>query len=116
MITKQGIITAAKMKDTVTVTTHRLVFHPVYKKRFRVSKKFLADSNGQDIGVGDEVVITECRPLSKRKHFKVTNVVKRAPRVSEMTEEGAVAKAMVREKVAPPKAEKSAKADTAHSA
>lgn len=101
MITKQGVVTAAKMKDTVTVTTHRLVFHPVYKKRFRVSKKFLADNNGQDVGVGDQVIITECRPLSKRKHFKVTEVLKRAPRVSEMSEEGSVAKAMVREKTAP---------------
>ncbi len=37
-----------------------------------------------DLGVGDIVIITECRPLSKTKRFKVTEIVKAAPRVSEM--------------------------------
>ncbi len=91
MRTKQGIITGTRMTGTVTVTVHRSVFHPLYKKRFRVSKKFLADSRGvDDLGVGDMVVITECRPLSKRKCFKVTEVLKRAPRVSEVGEEAAL--------------------------
>lgn len=82
------------MKDTVTVTVHRAVFHPKYKKRFRISKKFLADTNGMDLGIGDLVVITECRPLSKRKCFKVTEIVQAAPRVSEMVEEGDLHEAM----------------------
>ncbi len=96
MRTKQGTITAAKMTGTVTVTVHRSMFHALYKKRYRMSKKFLADSNGMDLGVGDSVVITECRPLSKRKCFKVTEVLKRAPRVSEMAEEKDLAGVMKR--------------------
>ncbi len=92
MRTKQGLITSAKMQRTVTVTVHRLVFHALYKKRFRRSKKFLADSGEfTDLHEGDMVVITECRPLSKRKCFRVTEVVKRAPRVSEIAEDKAVA-------------------------
>ncbi len=87
MRTKTGIITAAKMQNTVTVTVHRAVMHPIYEKRYRVSKKFLADCAGQDLGVGDEVIITECRPLSKRKCFRVTEVLKRAARVTEMKTE-----------------------------
>ena len=79
------------MTGTVSVTVHRSVFHPVYKKRFRVSKKFLADSrNVQDLCVGDTVLITECRPLSKRKRFTVTEVLKRVPRVSDMADESGV--------------------------
>lgn len=101
MRTKQGTITSAKMTGTVTVTVHRSVFHPKYKKRFRSSAKFLADSNGMDLGVGDIVVITECRPLSKRKCFKVTEMVKQAPRVSEMVSDEDVA-GVRREKQAPP--------------
>ncbi len=77
MRTKRGIVTKAAMQGTVTVTVHRSVMHPKYKKRFRVSKKFLADTNGQTLRAGDEVVITECRPISKRKCFRVTEVVKR---------------------------------------
>ena len=91
MRTKVGTITATKMTGTVTVTIHRSVFHPLYRKRYRVSKKFLADSRGvEDLGVGDTVQITECRPLSKRKCFKITEVIKRAPRVSDVVEEGAI--------------------------
>ena len=91
MRTKVGTITATKMIDTVTVTVHRSVYHPLYRKRYRMSKKFLADTAEMtDLGVGDTVEITECRPLSKRKCFKVTNVLKRAPRVSDMAEEGAI--------------------------
>jgi small subunit ribosomal protein S17 len=95
MRTKRGTITSAKMTGTVTVTVHRSSFHPIYKKRFRISTKFLADSRGiEDLGVGDMVEITECRPLSKRKCFKVTEVLKRVPRVSEMAEESSLAAAM----------------------
>ena len=90
MRTKKGTITKTAMTGTVTVTVHRSVFHDKYKKRFRVSTKFLADTNGMDLGVGDLVVITECRPLSKRKCFKVTEIVKAAPRLSEMVEEAGI--------------------------
>lgn len=105
MRTKQGTITAAKMKDTVTVTVHRSVFHPKYKKNFRVSTKFLADSKGFDLAVGDEVVIAECRPLSKRKRFRVQEVTKHAARVSELVEEGELT-ALTKHKK-PPKEEES---------
>lgn len=102
MITKQGVITSAKMKNTVTVTEHRRKAHPMYKKSFRISKKFMADTNNvEDLIVGDEVIIQECRPLSKNKHFKVIEVVKRTPRVSEMVEEAAIEKTIHREKIAP---------------
>lgn len=91
MKTKQGVITSAKIQKTVTVTVHRNVFHALYKKRFRRSKKFLADTGTMtDLAVGDLVEITEGRPLSKLKRFTVTQVIKRAPRVSEIAEEAGV--------------------------
>ena len=97
MLTKLGTITSAAMQDTVTVTVHRSVMHKLYKKSFRSSKKFLADSKGiEDVQIGDEVRIEECRPLSKNKHFRIIEVVKRVPRVSEMTEGKGVEEAMHR--------------------
>ena len=87
MRTKQGIVTSAKMQNTVTVTVHRSVLHPMYGKRFRVTKKFLADTNGMQVNEGDEVVISECRPLSKRKCFKVTEITKKAPQLAEFKDE-----------------------------
>ncbi len=87
MHVKTGIVTSARMQGTVTVTVHRYVMHSKYSKRYRVSKKFLADTNGNTVGVGDEVVITECRPLSKRKHFRVTEVRRKGNVLGEIKEE-----------------------------
>lgn len=104
MTEKQGIVTkAGTMKRTVTVTVHQSVRHPLYKKSYRMSKKFLVDTGDMtDIAVGDEVIIQECRPLSKNKHFRLKEVTKRVPRVSEMKEEAAVAKALKLEEEATP--------------
>lgn len=108
MITKKGVVTGTNMKDTITVTVHQHVTHPIYKKSFKKSKKFLVDLNKQsDVAVGDEVLIQECRPLSKRKHFLLKEVLKRAPRVSEMGEEAGLGEAMHRTKVAPTSSETS---------
>lgn len=101
MITKEGIVTSAKLQGTVTVTVHRHMVHPVYKKRFRQSRKFLADSTGFDLANGDEVRIQECRPISKNKHFRVTEILKQAPRVSELSDGEAVEKVVHREKQKP---------------
>ncbi|MCF7844274.1 MAG: 30S ribosomal protein S17 [Kiritimatiellales bacterium] len=95
MRTKKGTIVSAKMTDTVTVVEHRAVFHPIYKKRFRRSSKFMADSKGiEDLQVGDTVLISECKPLSKNKCFKVTEVLERVARVSDMKEEEGVDEAV----------------------
>jgi len=103
MRTKKGIITSAKMDGTVSVVIQRSKFHPIYKKRYRASKKFLADTGEfKDLQAGDTVVITECRPLSKRKCFRVTEVLEQAPRVSELKEEEGLEEAIHREKKAPP--------------
>ena len=94
MRTKVGVITSAKMTGTVTVTVHRSVFHPLYKKRYRVSKKFMAGTNGLDLHEGDTVLIGEGRPMSKNKRFTVMEIVKKAPQVSELADEAAIAQAL----------------------
>lgn len=87
---KKGIVTSAKMTGTVVVTVHRSVLHPVYKKRYRRSKKFLADPGANGVREGDEVRIAECRPLSKNKHFRVVDIIKHAAQVSALQEEEAL--------------------------
>jgi len=66
-----GTVVSAKMKDTVTVAVNRYVKHPKYKKYIVKTKKFLAHDPGNTKAVGDRVTIEACRPLSKRKSFKV---------------------------------------------
>ena len=63
------------MKNTVSVAVTRLVMHEKYRKRYPVTKKFLADTNNIDVKEGDEVLIGETRPVSKRKRFKVLELL-----------------------------------------
>lgn len=114
MRTKKGIITSAKMTGTVTVTVDSHAFHPKYKKRYKISKKFLADTAGHALHEGDFVLISECRPLSKNKYFKVMEVLKKSAEVGELSTEKEVEAAMHREKVAPkvPEKKKESKDDT----
>lgn len=79
MKTKKGVITSAKTQNTVTVMVTRYVVHPKYRKRYPVSKKFLADSAGHDVKEGDTVLIEETKPISKRKRFKVSEIISTAP-------------------------------------
>jgi small subunit ribosomal protein S17 len=70
-ITKRGTIIKKIDKRTVAVETFSMKTHPLYKKRFKVMKKYLADDKEDKFSEGDIVVIQECKPLSKQKRFKV---------------------------------------------
>jgi len=75
MRTVQGIVTAAKMNKTVTVSVFRRKMHPKYGKTYRVTKKYHAHDEKSEYQVGDEVIIAECRPLSKLKRWRVVGKV-----------------------------------------
>ncbi len=66
-----GTVVSTKMKDTVTVAVNRYVKHPTYKKYIMKTKKYLVHDPGNTKAVGERVVITACRPISKHKHFLV---------------------------------------------
>ena len=67
----RGKVVASKMKDTITVAVERYVKHPKYKKFQRRTKKYLVHDAGNTAKVGEVVDITETRPISKRKSFKL---------------------------------------------
>jgi small subunit ribosomal protein S17 len=66
-----GTIVSTKMNRTVVVEVTRKVPHPLYKKLMKRSKKFLVDSGDKTYAVGENVKITEIKPLAKNKYFKV---------------------------------------------
>ncbi len=72
---KVGVVVAKKMKKTVTVKVERQIRHPLYKKIIRRRKKFLAHDEYEKCKVGDVVRIIETRPISKRKRWRVTEIV-----------------------------------------
>jgi small subunit ribosomal protein S17 len=67
----RGKVVASKMVDTITVAVERYVKHPKYKKYLRRTKKYLVHDAGNTAKVGEVVDITETRPISKRKSFKL---------------------------------------------
>ena len=73
-----GRVTSDKMDKTVTVLVERRVTHPLYGKIVTRSKKFHAHDESNEVKEGDLVTIEECRPLSKTKTWKVTEVVEKS--------------------------------------
>ncbi|MBF6613713.1 MAG: 30S ribosomal protein S17 [Chloroflexi bacterium] len=68
------------MQNTVVVSVERSKTHPIYKKVIRQSVKFMAhDEMGS--AIGDTVRIIESRPMSKRKRWRVVEIIRRAERV-----------------------------------
>ena len=73
-----GTVLSNKMEKTVTVQVERLVRHSIYKKYVRRRATFAAHDEQNVCGIGDRVVITESRPLSKRKRWRVSQVIEKA--------------------------------------
>lgn len=74
----QGTVISDKMDKTVTVLVETHKMHKLYGKRVKSSKKFKAHDAEGIAKTGDIVKIMETRPLSKTKHFRVVEVVKKA--------------------------------------
>lgn len=70
---RTGKVTSISMANTITVVVERMKVHPLYKKQFRVTKKYHADTAGKEFQVGDTVTIVETKPISKTKTWQVVN-------------------------------------------
>lgn len=73
-----GTVVSDKMDKTVVVRVERLVKHPFYHKYIRRQNKYAAHDAQNACGIGDKVVITESRPLSKMKKWRVSKIVEKA--------------------------------------
>ena len=76
--TLTGKVVSNKMDKTVTVLVPRSVKHPLSGKAIRLSSKFHAHDEKNELGEGDMVEITESKPISKHKSWVVTKVVSKA--------------------------------------
>ena len=75
--TYTGVVSSSKADKTITVTVVTRMTHPIYKKQYSVSKKFMAHDEKNEAQEGDKVIISEVRPISARKRFTLTKVVER---------------------------------------
>ncbi|MBP9161240.1 MAG: 30S ribosomal protein S17 [Flavobacteriales bacterium] len=73
-----GIVTSDKMNKSITVTVERRVMHPKYGKFVKMSTKYMAHDEKGDAHIGDTVKISETRPVSKLKRWRLVEVLERA--------------------------------------
>lgn len=73
-----GIVTSDKMDKSVVVMVERRVMHPKYGKFVKRSSKFMAHDEKGEANIGDTVRISETRPVSKLKRWRVVEIVERA--------------------------------------
>ncbi len=73
-----GVVASAKMDKTVTVLIERKLKHPIYGKFVKKSKKFFVHDEKNECTEGDTVKITETRPLSKNKSWRLVEIIEKA--------------------------------------
>jgi len=73
-----GVVTSNKMEKSITVLVERKLQHPIYGKFVKKSNKFMAHDDKNECGIGDTVRISETRPLSKRKRWRLVEIIERA--------------------------------------
>ena len=73
-----GTVSSDKADKTIVVTVRTRKTHPIYRKTYQTSTKFMAHDEKNEAKVGDKVSIIESRPLSARKRFVLEKVIERA--------------------------------------
>jgi len=72
---KFGIVISTKMQKTIVVKVKSRLSHPIYSKIIIKTKKYLVHDETEICKIGDQVLINQCRPLSKRKHWRLAKII-----------------------------------------
>jgi len=73
-----GVVTSNKMEKSIVVSVGRKEKHPIYGKFVKRTKKYVAHDEENTCNIGDTVRIMETRPLSKRKSWRLVEIIERA--------------------------------------
>ena len=73
---QSGIVVSNNMDKSIVVKIDRKIKHPIYKKTIKRSKKYIVHDELNKCKIGDLVQIAECRPLSKKKRFRLYKLLK----------------------------------------
>jgi len=76
--TKVGVVASSAAEKSVVVKVENFVIHPLYHRFVRTTSKFMAHDEENSCNAGDRVLIEECRPLSRRKRWRVRKIIERA--------------------------------------
>jgi len=75
MIAKKGTVVKLSGENTLNVEVYEYRTHPKYHKRYRVTRRILVHNEKEPVKQGDEVLIIPCRPLSKKKSWKLDKIL-----------------------------------------
>ena len=73
-----GVVVSNKMQKSIVVEIERREKHPIYGKFIKKTNRFMAHDEKEECNIGDTVRIMETRPLSKRKHWRLVEIIERA--------------------------------------
>jgi small subunit ribosomal protein S17 len=79
---KIGTVISNKMQKTIVVKIENRYPHPIYSKIMTKTKKYLVHDEMGKCNIGDQVLVEECRPLSRRKRWKLTKIISKSSLVS----------------------------------
>jgi small subunit ribosomal protein S17 len=78
-----GTVSSVAPNKTIVITVQTRKTHPLYKKQYTVTSKYMSHDENNECKVGDKVSIVETRPLSARKRYTLKEIIQRA----ELTQE-----------------------------
>lgn len=76
--TLNGVVASDRGDKTIVVTVATRMTHPIYKKQYTISRRFMAHDEENIAKIGDKVIIAETRPLSARKRFALIEITHKA--------------------------------------
>ena len=85
--TLTGTVTSDVADKTITVSVTSRETHPIYGKQYSVTRKYAAHDENNDAKKGDKVTISESRPISKRKSFKLDEIVEKSRGTIQLKED-----------------------------
>ena len=76
--TRIGIVVKNKMDKSILAAIERKVAHPLYKKYYKKTTKFMVHDEKNECNIGDKIKIVEARPISKRKKWRLVEIIEKA--------------------------------------
>lgn len=77
-----GTVISNKMQKTIVVKIEKRYPHPIYSKTLIKTKKYLTHDELEECNIGDKVLVEECRPLSKKKCWKLIKIISKSSLIS----------------------------------
>ena len=79
---KVGIVISNKMDKTIVVNVESRYSHPIYSKIMVKTKKYLVHDENEECNIGDQVLVKECRPLSRKKRWILERIISKSSLIS----------------------------------